>query len=130
MSASNLPQRDDDKLIVVPLEFKCLEDCVCKSQEKRTWYHKKCGKPSFINEKGDIFCENLQNGCSSYFIKDASFQCDEAKKNNTWYQFKNASEICMALGKALQAAENKLESVKLLKFTHQILIQLGQRWYT
>ncbi|CAK66070.1 unnamed protein product (macronuclear) [Paramecium tetraurelia] len=129
MLSKDQPKENLNKGIVIPLIFQCPKGCVCDSGSPRNWHHKQCGKPSFISEFGDIFCENHQKDCSGYFIKDASFQCGAAKKNNSWYQHKSMSQILMALSAALQAAEQKeQEGVNLEQFTQNIMESVRKRW--
>lgn len=58
MSIYSVPKGGLNKGIIIPLKFKCPNDCVCGSIELRTWHHRKCGDPSFITEFGDIICRN------------------------------------------------------------------------
>ncbi|CAD8191797.1 unnamed protein product [Paramecium pentaurelia] len=110
----------------VRLKCACPPSCICKSSELREWSHLSCSKYSYLSAKGDIFCN--QQGCKSYFIKDASFQCQQAKQNSTFYQYKSAAQFIMALAMAIQAADLTLKDNDLIKFTTDINSEVMKRW--
>ncbi|CAD8213395.1 unnamed protein product [Paramecium octaurelia] len=131
MSAKDLPKGGVNRGVVIPLIFSCPKQCDCQSSKLKRWYHKPCGQPAFISEYGDIFCKYHLTSCYGYFIKDAKFQCNVAKKNNSWYSYKSMPEILMALSFALKAVElNVQEGVNSQQFTINILDQLRKRWYS
>ncbi|CAD8213427.1 unnamed protein product [Paramecium octaurelia] len=129
MSAKELPPGGCNKGVVIPLVFSCPQECICKSNVPKKWYHKQCGKPLFVSEYGYILCENHLKDCSAFFIKDAFFQCNEAKKNNSWYKYRNLSNMLMALSNIVQAAELKEEEgLNIQSFTKNLLDELNKKW--
>ncbi|CAD8092351.1 unnamed protein product [Paramecium sonneborni] len=115
----------EPKLKYVRLSCTCPPICSCGGKVTRDWVHVKCMKDSYITSKGDIFCNNY--GCSSYFIKDAIFKCG-FQNDQTWYQFKNASQFIMALAMAIQSASFSLKDNDLVLFITDINAQVAKRW--
>ncbi|CAD8101289.1 unnamed protein product [Paramecium primaurelia] len=129
MSVSSVPKGGLNQGVIVPLIFQCPGDCECKSSQPKTWYHAKCGDPSFITEFGDILCKNHLKECSGYFFQDAFFQCQMSNKSNTWYQYKSQTFLLLALSFVINAAEFILENNDLNNFINQILKQVHKRWH-
>ncbi|CAD8102433.1 unnamed protein product [Paramecium sonneborni] len=121
----SVPQKPLKKGLMIPLKMTCPSNCVCSSKVFRIWYHMKCGSPQFLTQNGDVICN-----CTEEFIKDVPFQCEQAKKSQTFYKIKSISHFLMSLSQSFTAAENTLSYNDLQQFISNLQSNLKERWYS
>ncbi|CAD8127553.1 unnamed protein product [Paramecium sonneborni] len=127
MSINDVPKGGLNSSKLVPLKCSCPPDCKCSDKNPSYWKHKPCQELTYITDKGDIICKNHLTKCKGYFIKDASFECDQ-KKPNTCYQYKSISQFLMAIAQGLQAAEFSLQVEDLIVFSTSLNTEVVKRW--
>ncbi|KAM3126685.1 hypothetical protein pb186bvf_021210 [Paramecium bursaria] len=107
----------------VPLKSTCPPSCTCTPKVVHNWHHESCSSQSYINNKGDISCED---GCGEYFIKEARFRCPE---NMNYKSFQHTSQILIALAIALQSAEFDLKDQQMVEFACKLNMEVMKRWH-
>lgn len=123
----NIKNTEGKKLLIL-LKIKC-PGCMNQLKDKAKshyWIHNPCSTKVYIDETGDLSCEN--KSCKKFFIKSAKFYCGE-DHGVEYSQYTDLSDLLQALAHGVESIRQGLtDKFEIHEWITRLSINISIRW--